>query len=202
MAQLLDLLRQCRFGPLMTRLALWALVASLALLFLPLSALQSLFLKEWVAQNGFLLGLVTVLSASYLLAGALRIWLGNLHHRQQAQQRRQSIEAKLSVLDGVERAVLREFFLQGKSVIPMPLNHPAVEELKGCGVLVQLGAPEHYAIEGPVGQMKIAAEARAKLSRQALRLPEGNLSEQQRAALLAARPEFANSLGRGRRHAA
>ncbi len=202
MSQILALLRQLPVGPMLGQLALWTLLACLALLWLPLSTLQSLFLREWVDSHGFGLGLGVVLSATYLLAWALRIGFGELLSRQQQEQRRQQITEKLSVLDGTERAVLREFFLQGKSLVSMPLNHPAVEELKLAGVLEQVGGVEHYAIEGPVATMKIAAAARTQLNRQKLRLPEGTPTETQRAALLAARPEFANSLTRGRRHAA
>lgn len=202
MAQLLALLRQLPVGPMLGQLALWTLLACLALLWLPLSSLQSLYLKDWVSNNGFTLGLGVVLSATYLLAWALRIGFGELLGRQQMVQRRQQITDKLTVLDSSERAVLREFFLQGKSLVSMPLNHPAVEELKQTGVLEQVGGVEHYAIEGPVATMKIAAVARSQLNRQRLSIPEGSPSETQRAALLAARPEFANSLARGRRHAA
>ncbi|MBY6187584.1 superinfection exclusion B family protein [Marinobacter hydrocarbonoclasticus] len=201
MAQFLALLRQLPVGPILGQLAMWTLLASLALLWLPLSTLQSLFLKGWVESNGFWLGLGVVGSATYLLAWALRLGFGELLTRQKRERRRAQISEKLTVLDGSERAVLREFFLQSKSMVAMPLNHPAVEELKSSGVLEQVGNVEHYAIEGPVATMKIAATARSGLTRQALRLPEGAPSETQRAALLAARPEFANSLARSRRAA-
>ncbi|ADN74803.1 conserved hypothetical protein [Ferrimonas balearica DSM 9799] len=202
MAQFLTLLRQLPVGPLCSQLALWLLLTCLALLWLPLSTLQSLYLQAWVAEQGFWLGLGVVASACYLLASALRLGVGELLSRQQQERRKQLVMEKLSVLDGGERAVLREFFLQSKSLVAMPLNHPAVEELKQAGVLEQVGGVEHYAIEGPVAPMKITTVARTRLTRQLLRLPEGTPSETQRAALLAARPEFANSLTRGRRHAA
>ena len=94
------------------------------------------------------------------------------------------------------------FFLQAKSVLPMPLSHNGVTTLVNSGVLELAGPTEHYAIEGPVGQLKIAPAAKSQLNRQLLRLPEGNLDEQQRNALLNSRPDFVTGPKRLRRQAA
>ncbi|WP_067664175.1 superinfection exclusion B family protein [Ferrimonas marina] len=178
------------FALLAARIALWLLIAASALLLLPLANLQSLHLQEWVGRNGFSLGLTVVLSGSYLLAHGLMLGVSGLTQKQQRKLAEQRLQQKLQLLDGQERAVLREYLLQSKSTLAMPLTHPTVNELMQSGVLVQAGATEHYAIEGPVAPLKIANGAKARLTRQLLRLPEGQLDEQQKAALMASRPEF------------
>ncbi|GAA4874126.1 superinfection exclusion B family protein [Ferrimonas pelagia] len=195
-------LQRTDWSAMMAKFALWLLTASLALLILPLPTLESLLLNRWVESNGFVLGLSAVLSASYLIAYLIRMGLYWLNQQLLNKKRLSQIHAKILTLDGQERAVLREFFLQAKGVIPMPLANNAVASLLESGVLEQTGATEHYAIEGQIAPLTIALPAKAQLTRHHLRLPEGQLDEQQKAALISARPEFINGPKRNRRQAA
>ncbi|WP_298442569.1 superinfection exclusion B family protein [uncultured Ferrimonas sp.] len=185
-----------------TKVALWLLIATLAMLVLPIPTLQSLYLQQWVANNGFSLGLMVVFSASYLL-GQWLLWL--LHkatYKRRQLEQQQQFERKIALLDGQERAILREYFLQASSVVRMPYGHPAVSELLKVGILEEAGSVQHYAIEGTVGLLRLNPNAKQLLSRQALRLPEANMTDEQRQHLLSSRPDFISTLNGGRRHAA
>ncbi|USD38039.1 MULTISPECIES: superinfection exclusion B family protein [Ferrimonas] len=183
-------------------LALWLLITSCALLWLPLNLAQSLFLQQWISSYASWIGLTAVASGAYLATLGLRLVFGQVLNQRYQGQIRQKVAEKILTLDNTERAILREFVLQGKGSIAMPLNHHGVNELIESGILTRAGAVEEYAIEGPVAPLKITAAARTKLTRKVLRLPEGQLSDQQRERLLASRPEFAANLNRSGRHAA
>ncbi|WP_417346574.1 superinfection exclusion B family protein [Ferrimonas sp.] len=184
------------------KLALWLLVTSLALLWLPVKWAQSLYLQQWVTDYASWLGLAVVASCAYLATLAGRLIFGRIMQQRLAAQQKLLMEEKVQTLDNTERAILREFILQARGSVPMPLNHHGVSALVESGILARAGSVEEYAIEGPVAPLKITAMARGKLTRKVLRLPEGQLSEEQRERLLASRPEFAANLTRGSRHAA
>ncbi|QIZ75514.1 superinfection exclusion B family protein [Ferrimonas lipolytica] len=198
-----EYLSRIDWGSISSRLAMWLLTASLALLTLPIPTLQSLYLQQWVQQHGFGIGLTVVLSACFLGAQWLQWVLYKATYKRRQLEQTQLMEQKISLLDGQERAILREFFLQGTSVIKMPCKHPAVSELLRVGILEQAEDIQHYAIEGPVGLLRLNPDAKKRLNRQALRLPEANMSDEQRKQLQAARPEFISTLNNSnRRHAA
>lgn len=184
------------------KLVLWLLVTSLALLMLPLRMAQSLFLQQWIEQHAASIGLVAMTCVGYLLSLGIRLGLSKMLEERQQGTMKQRIREKIGALDHGERAVLREFILQGKSSIRMPIHHHSVADLLDHGILAQAGASEEYAIEGTVAPVKIAALARRHITRKVLRLPEEQLTEQQREHLLASRPEFAANLNRSGRHAA
>ncbi|TKB48625.1 hypothetical protein FCL40_10715 [Ferrimonas sediminicola] len=198
--------RESQFHALTTaplyKLALWLLVTSLALLWLPVQWAQSLYLQQWVSHYASWLGLTVVASAAYLATLVGRLLFQRLMQQRLAAQQKLMVEEKVQTLDNTERAILREFILQGRGSVPMPLNHHGVSALVDAGILARAGSVEEYAIEGPVAPLKITAIARGKITRKVLRLPEGQLSEEQRERLLASRPEFAANLSRSSRHAA
>lgn len=202
MTHFLTLLRYINWTGVGIKIALWFLVAGLALLVLPIPALQSLYLSSWVDNNGFMIGLATLFSASFLVAQWLLWLLNKITYQRRQQEQQQQFETKIALLDSQERAILREFFLQASSVVRMPFNHPAVSELNNVGILEQAGGVEHYAIEGTVGLFRLNPNAKQLLTRQALRLPELNMTEEQREHLLASRPDFINTLNSKRQSAA
>ncbi|MFI3245025.1 MAG: superinfection exclusion B family protein [Ferrimonas sp.] len=181
-------------------IAMWCLIAGLALMTLPIPTLQSLYLQQWVEEHGFLIGLMVIVSASYLAAAAV-LWIIQQRLMQQQQlQWRQQIVDKMKFLDAQERAILREFFLQANPLVKMPLHQSTVMELLESGILEQVGEQQQYAIEGPVAQLRLSQVARQHLNRTVLRLPEGELNEQQRQQLIASRPDFITAVNTGRRN--
>ena len=114
----------------------------------------------------------------------------------------ETIEAKVNLLDRAERALLREFFLQGATILTLPQNEPAVKSLLNACILEHLGNERHYAIQGPTADYKIAMKARIYLNRDVLRLPAGEPSQEEMQHLIKARPQFLNGLVQNRKHAA
>lgn len=113
----------------------------------------------------------------------------------------ETIEAKVNLLDRAERALLREFFLQGATILTLPQNEPAVKSLLNACILENLGNERHYAIQGPTADYKISMKARIYLNRDVLRLPAGEPSQEEMQHLIKARPQFLNGLVQNRKHA-
>mgnify|MGYP003680096097 FL=1 len=113
----------------------------------------------------------------------------------------ETIDAKVKLLDPAERALLREFFLQGQTILTLPQNELAVKNLVNTSILEMLGNERHYAIQGPTAEYKISMQARNYLNRDVLRLPAGEPSAEEMNHLIKTRPHFINGLIQSRKHA-
>jgi len=107
---------------------------------------------------------------------------------------KRKILENLHNLDSAECAVLREFFLQGRHVIRMPIDSPDVVGLrkKGIGVIAgREGEQWHAGLMFPVA---ISEPALAVLQPNMIGLPDPKLSDAERdhavQKLIEARPSF------------
>lgn len=183
-------------------LMLWLTIVSGALLFAPKALIIGLNLELVVTQNAHFIGLGLIIGAAYLLMQVANYFLDEAIHYLKSKRTVEIIERKVRLLDPTERALLREFFLQGETILTLPENESAVKSLLETNILEYLGNKKHYAIQGPTADYKISMIARSYLNRQVLRLPPGEPNQEQMQLLIKARPHFVHSLVTTRKHAA
>ncbi|GIU18299.1 hypothetical protein TUM4644_04600 [Shewanella colwelliana] len=183
-------------------LMLWLTIVSGALLFAPKALIIGLNLEPVVTQNAHFIGLGLIIGAAYLLMQVANYFLDEAIHYLKSKRTVEIIERKVRLLDPTERALLREFFLQGETILTLPENESAVKSLLETNILEYLGNKKHYAIQGPTADYKISMIARSYLNRQVLRLPPGEPNQEQMQLLIKARPHFVHSLVTTRKHAA
>lgn len=181
---------------------LWLSLACAALLFSPAALLVSIHLAEFSDRHANFIGLGLIIGTAYLLTQILNYFLdeaiGHLSHKRSIEV----IEEKVKLLDPTERALLREFFLQGETILTLPEAEQAVKSLSVTGILEHLGNQKHYAIQGSTADFKISMRAREHLNRQVLRFPVGEPSAEEMKNLIKARPQFINSFVTSRKQAA
>ncbi len=92
--------------------------------------------------------------------------------------------------------MLREFVLQRKSVINLPITEPAVKNLMDAGVLTYAyGKPvREKEDENQIRALMIALPARPLLTYKVLGLSRGKMSDEQVEQIMNARPKFAQKL--------
>lgn len=176
------------------RAMLWLLIASAALKFAPADWLALLHLDAWAATNSAFLGLGLIVSIAFFVALLSNFLLDEAIGYLGTKRKKEIIEHKVQLLDLAERALLREFFLQGKTILTLPVDELAVRSLVDTNILECLGNIKHYAIQGSTADYKISMLARVYLNRSVLRLPNGELSQEDMQNLIKARPGFANSV--------
>ncbi|GAA0780483.1 MULTISPECIES: superinfection exclusion B family protein [Pseudomonadati] len=181
---------------------LWLVIACVALLFAPQTLLEKLALAEVVTQYSFIIGLGLIIGAAYFLSQLVSFIADESIQYLRQKRTVETIEAKVKLLDPAERALLREFFLQGATILALPQNELAVKSLLHTNILEKLGNERHYAIQGPTAEYKISMPARIYLNRDVLRLPAGEPTQEELSHLLKARPHFINGLVQPRKHAA
>ncbi|MBV7317002.1 superinfection exclusion B family protein [Shewanella sp. NIFS-20-20] len=186
----------------MVTVMLWLLLASFALLIMPVSLLEWLRLADVVAAYDHFIGLVMLIAAAYFVSQVVSFLMDEAIAFLKDKRLSETIEQKVAVLDLAERALLREFFLQGSTVLTLPMNDMAVKALAASGVLQNVGNEHHYAIHGPTADYRIATKARSYLNRKILRLPAGEPNPEEMQLLLRTRPAFMGQLVQNRKHAA
>lgn len=131
-----------------------------------------------------------MIACSYFASQLLLIAWDHILLHWVERQKQQNLQRMIECLDFTEKAILREFVIQRKSVINLPLTEPAVKNLLDAGVLdFAYGQP----LNDDLSQIKalmIALEARPLLTYKALGLSNGKMSEEQVEIIMNARPKY------------
>ncbi|WOT05585.1 superinfection exclusion B family protein [Shewanella youngdeokensis] len=180
---------------------LWLSISCAALLFTPTSLLATISLAELSVSHANHIGLGLIIGAAYLLTQILNYFLDEAISYLNDKRSIEMIEEKVKLLDPTERALLREFFLQGETILTLPEDEPAVKSLSKAGILESLGNQKHYAIQGSTADFKISMRAREHLNRQVLRFPVGEPSAEEMKNLIKARPQFISNFVTPRKQA-
>ena len=96
-------------------------------------------------------------------------------------------------LDFEEKALLREFIIQRKTVLALPLTEPAVSNLLASGILASAFETQEIKGSSRIIKLSIAIEAREQLTHRVIGLPIGKLTEEEAEVLKAARPQYARN---------
>jgi hypothetical protein len=171
-------------------LMVWLFMCSSAILLFPADKLGPAA-AEWLHACSLYLWLGILIAGSYFLSQLILILidLARLHYLDYQQQ--EKLEQMVRCLDFSERAVLREFILQRKSVIKLPVTEPAVKNLLDAGVLTYAYGQPFAEDEIMIKALMIALPARPFITYKALGLSKGKMSEEQIEQIMSARPKFA-----------
>ena len=114
-----------------------------------------------------------------------------LFYRKQRLMNRKLLQELLEYLDANEKAVLREFVLQRKSVIKLPVTEPAVKNLLEQGILTYAYGEPGEAGRNTIKPLMVAIAARPLLTFKVLGLNPANMTEEQKNLILNTRPKYA-----------
>ena len=167
---------------------MWLLLCCSALLLFPMERLPGI--NEWLVQLKAFINLGVLVACSYFASQLLLILWDHLLIHWNERQKQKNLQRMIEHLDFTEKAILREFVIQRKSVINLPLTEPAVKNLLDAGVLdFAYGQP----LNDDLSQIKalmISLEARPLLTYKALGLSNGKMSEEQLDMIMNARPKY------------
>ncbi|MGR7922668.1 superinfection exclusion B family protein [Zobellella denitrificans] len=174
----------------------WLLLSCTLVTLLPDSLFAGAF-GLWLADYRLLFVLGMVVSASYFLAHGAILLFQHVFYRKQRLVRQKLLKEVLDYLDAGEKAVLREFVIQRKSVIKLPVTEPAVKNLLEQGILTYAyGEPVEPGFNA-IKPLMITLEARPLLTFKVLGLNPANMTEEQKNQILNTRPKYAyKQLGR------
>ena len=173
-------------------LMVWLLLCCSIILLFPAGLMKGA-VSQWATAHAAWLGVGMLIAISYFCSqGFLIAWEWACDEWQSRRQKDQ-LAQMIGFLDFNEKAVLREFVLQRKSVINLPITEPAVKNLMDAGVLTYAyGKPvREKEDENQIRALMIALPARPLLTYKVLGLSRGKMSDEQVEQIMNARPKFA-----------
>ena len=173
-------------------LMVWLLLCCSIILLFPAGLMKGA-VSQWATAHAAWLGVGMLIAISYFCSqGFLIAWEWACDEWQSRRQQDQ-LAQMIGFLDFNEKAVLREFVLQRKSVINLPITEPAVKNLMDAGVLTYaVGKPaREKEDENQIRALMIALPARPLLTYKVLGLSRGKMSDEQVEQIMNARPKFA-----------
>ena len=171
----------------------WMCLVSVTLLIIPTSVLHNIDtvnLSKFYMPAAWILLLVT---GSYLITCLLTFLFSHYSTQFELRQLLASRNKMIRQLDFEEKAVLREFVIQRKNVLSLPMSELAVSNLLKAGVLIPAFETQEIKGSTRIIKLSIAIEAREQLTHKVLGLPVSKLTEEEATILKAARPDYARS---------
>jgi len=171
----------------------WLCLVGATLLIVPMSLFQHIKLFNVSDTYTPYVFLLVLLSGSFLLTKLFTTLFSHFHAKAKERRLFAARQKMIRQLDFEEKAVLREFIIQRKNVLPLPMKEPAITNLLQSGVLVPAFETQEIKGSSRIIKLSIAIEAREQLTHKVLGLPVGKLTEEEAAILKAARPDYARS---------
>ena len=173
-------------------LMVWLLLCCSIILLFPAGLMKGA-VSQWAADHAAWLGVGMLIAISYFCSQGFLIAWEWACEEWQARRQQDQLAQMIGFLDFNEKAVLREFVLQRKSVINLPITEPAVKNLMDAGVLTYAyGKPvREKEDENQIRALMIALPARPLLTYKVLGLSRGKMSDEQVEQIMNARPKFA-----------
>ncbi len=168
---------------------LWFILVNGMIVMLPASVVGEEGIR-WITNHNYYWYAGMVVGVSYFVSHIITIICSSIFEEASSKSQASSLQNMIKCLDFTEKAVLREFVLQRRSVINLPINEPAVKNLLGAGILTYAyGTPQN----GDLSTMKammIALSARPYITYKILGLSKSGMSEEQIEQILNERPKF------------
>ena len=169
----------------------WLLLAAALVLLLPSTALSVSGLDLWVTEYRGYISIIVISAVAYFIA-LLLVQTGQAILEKQTEiGTMNKIHKMVKVMNTSEQAVIREFIIQKKDIISLPLEAAAVANLVDNCILVPALNSQEIIGTGSKIKLCINIKARPLLDHKALGFPTGKMTELQAQALKSARPAFA-----------
>lgn len=166
----------------------WVMISCIALALIPIPTLSQI--AQWNNAIKPMISLGLLLSGAYFLSQILIVAWNYVLALKTEKDRKKYLIYMIEHLDFSEKSVLREFVIQRKSVINLPLTEPAVKNLLNAGILdFAYGQP----LNDDLSQIKaltISLESRPYITYKALGISSSKMSDEQVEQILSARPKF------------
>ncbi|MBO1518276.1 superinfection exclusion B family protein [Oceanisphaera pacifica] len=183
---MLDFRQVSRFN----RFMCWLLLSCTIMSLLPQSLFTGSF-GQWLHNYRLLFILGMVASGAYFFSHAAIMLFQYVFSRKQRAMQEKLLKELLDYLDANEKSVLREFVIQRKSVIKLPVTEPAVKNLLEQGILTYAyGEPGEMGLNA-IKPLMISIEARPLLTFKVLGINPSSMTEEQKDLILNTRPKYA-----------
>ncbi len=176
---------------------IWVIL--LLLLFLPEEFIGKLELTEFKKDYGKFFGIIFLASSGLLIVFCASWIYKKINSRSLKKKYKALIIESVLNLDSHEKAVLREFYIQGKNTIKIPMDNPTVSGLINKRIIYQVGRYGEMSSVGMLFNYAISETARKQLTLEIVELPSGEPTQQEIERIRNSRPRWMIKLESNRR---
>lgn len=166
---------------------LWLLILTLLMLFLPLESLSP-ELAAKIEGKKFYLYLALIIESSLFISRGLIALTSLIFTKTHVKKTENYMLKTVSTLDFSEKALLREFVLQRRNVLELPLDEPTVNSLLDSGILTLTSNDTE---NDNKGLFIISKEARPFITYRSIGLSRSKMDDEQISQIMQSRPGFA-----------
>jgi hypothetical protein len=153
--------------------------------------------KQWFLLSHILCDSIIFVFATIAIINKIKVSLQKKNKIKQEMKKHEIIDKKLNNLDHIEKAVLREYVIQGVATLNLPITQPAVASLVKNFILENVGQYCEKTIFGLMYNLKISEYADTRLTDEMLDLPNTEtLTEADQKFIFNNRPHFIKNIQR------
>lgn len=97
--------------------------------------LNQLKLTEFEKDYGKFFGIVFVICVSFIALSIIYYIINEINYKFLSKKRNKYLKEELKTLDSFKQAAIREFIVQGRKSVSMPLDNPVISGLREKGIL-------------------------------------------------------------------
>jgi hypothetical protein len=172
---------------------LW--LSSALILFVPEHTLAKLNLKEILTDYGKYIGIIFIISSAFLLVTLFSYLSRQISIRKLRNEARTTILKEIYNLGFHERALLREFYINSKDTLQLPMDNDTVVGLQNKHILYQVSGTGFTYVHGAYFTYAITEFAKENLTLEMIGLPQ-NPTEQDIERIRNERPTWAKEKSR------
>lgn len=179
-----------------TKLIFWIFLITGSLLIFPNQWIITFRLDEFLKDYGKYLGIGFIGSWALLII-QIFLWLKNkVNKSKQRKEIESTVSNSIAQLDSHEQSVLREFYIQDKHTLLLPIDNPTIAGLMKKGILNVVASNGEMSLVGMLFSVSITKLASSLINPQIVGLPSGNPSEEQIQQIKDSRPAFTAGIER------
>ncbi|MBX2966819.1 MAG: superinfection exclusion B family protein [Cyclobacteriaceae bacterium] len=178
-----------------TKLIIVILLSSALILFVPQQFLTKLNLDGFLHDYGKFIGISFIVSSGFTLIALWTYVTRLISRRRLSKKIKESIIKDINYLDFHEKALLREFFINGKHTLQLPFDNDTVVGLVNKHIIYQASSTGFTYLHGAYFPYTISDIANKHLTNKILELPE-NPTEEEKRKILDSRPNWAKERSR------
>ncbi len=173
-----------------TKLIFVIWICSCIILFAPEQTLVKLNLKDFLTDFGKYIGITFLVSTAFLIVSLVSYISGKIDRKKIKREIERDIIKELSRLGFHEKAVLREFYINNKDALQLPIDNDTVVGLQNKRIIYQVSSTGFTYLHGAYFTYSITEFAKANLTNEVLGFPE-NITEEDETRIMQERPEWA-----------
>ena len=193
MEKLLEKLFDIKRIPTKLIFVLW--LSSSLILFVPERFLARLNIKGFIEEYGKYIGITFIISSAFLLVTIITFGTRLVSRKRITNKIKRGILRDIHYLDIHEKALLREFSINGKQTLQLPMDNDTVVGLVNKHILYQASNTGFKYVHGAYFPYSITEFALENLTPQLIDLPE-NPTEEDKRRIFDSRPTWAKERSR------